>query len=55
MLSPLIFAIAMDVLMEYAREGLMNKILYADDLVLMRKSVESLREKFLKLEEAYEI
>ena len=38
-LSPLLFAIAMDVISENAREGLMNEILYADDLVLMRVKV----------------
>ena len=31
-LSPLIFAIVVDVT-EHAREGLLNEILYADDLV----------------------
>ena len=30
-LSPLVFAIAVDVISENAREGLMNEILYADD------------------------
>ena len=38
MLSPLLFAIAVDVISENAREELMNEILYADDLVLMSKS-----------------
>ena len=33
-LSPLLFAIAVDVISENAREGLMNEILYANDLVL---------------------
>ena len=33
-LSPLLFAIAVDVITENAREGLMNEISYADDLVL---------------------
>ena len=32
-LSPLIFAIVVDVVAEHAREGLLNEILYADDLV----------------------
>ena len=36
------------VISENAREGLMNEILYADDLVLMSESVENLIEKFLK-------
>ena len=34
-LSPLLFAIAVDVILENARKGLMIEILYADDLVLM--------------------
>ena len=38
-LSPLLFAIAMELMLENAREGLMNEILYVDDLVLMSKSI----------------
>ena len=38
-LSPLLFAIAVDVISENAREGLMNEILYAEDLVLMSESI----------------
>ena len=45
-LSPLISAIVVDVVTEYAREQLLNEILYADDLVLMSKSFYDLREKF---------
>ena len=41
-----VFAIMMDVIMENAREGLMNEILYADDLVLMSKSLEKVRKVF---------
>ena len=48
------FAIAVDVISENAREGLMNEILYADDLVLMNKSIENLKEKFFKWKEAFE-
>ena len=47
MLSPLLFAIAVDIISENAREGLINEILYADDLVLMSESIENLKEKFL--------
>ena len=52
-LSPLLFAIAADVISENGREGLMNEILYADDLVLMSESIENLKEKFLKWKEAF--
>ena len=54
MLLPLLFAIAVDVISEYAREGLMNEILYADGLVLISESMENLKKKFLKLKEAFE-
>ena len=53
-LSPLIFAIVVDVISENAREGLMNNILCADDLVLMSESIENLKEKLLKWKEAFE-
>ena len=54
-LSPLLFAIAVDVISENAREELINEILYADDLVLMGESIENLKiEKFLKWKEAFE-
>ena len=42
-LSPLLFAIELDVVRECAREGLMNETLFADDLVLISDSVENLR------------
>ena len=54
-LLPLLFAIAVDAISENAREGLMNEILYADDLVLMSESMQNLKEKFLKWNEAFEI
>ena len=53
-LSPLLLAITVDVISENAREGLMNEILYADDLVLMSESMENLKEKFLKWKEVFE-
>ena len=34
-LSPLLFAIAVDVISKNAKEGLINEIIYVDDLVLM--------------------
>ena len=39
---------------ENARKGLMNEILYADDLVLMSESKQNLKEKFLKWKETFE-
>ena len=42
-LSPLIFAIVVDVVTEHAREGLLNEILYTDDLVVMSDSLDDLR------------
>ena len=52
-LSPQIFAIVVDVT-EHAREGLLNEILYADDLVLMSKSLEDLRERLQRWRSALE-
>ena len=53
-LSPLIFAIVVDVVTEHAREGLLNEILYADDLVLMSENLDDLRERFQKWRSALE-
>ena len=47
-LSPLVFAIVVDVVTESVRNGLMSEMLYADDLVLMSETMEGLREKFWK-------
>ena len=40
-LSPLLFAIAVNVISENARERLINEFFYADNLVLMSKSIEN--------------
>ena len=53
-LSPLIFAIVDDVVTEHAREGLLNEILYADDMALMSQSLEDLRERFQRWRSALE-
>ena len=53
MLSPLLFAIAVDVILE-KKEGLMNENLYVDDLVLRSGSKEILKEKFSNWREAFE-
>ena len=53
-LSPLVFAIVVDVVTESVRAGLMSEILYAEELVLMSETMEGLREKFQKWKEAFE-
>ena len=45
-LSPLLFAIVVDSITENARRGAVNKLLYADDLVLMSETMENLKERF---------
>ena len=44
--SPLIFAIVVDAVTEQARKGLLNEILYADNVELMNENLEDLRERF---------
>ena len=53
-LSPFLLAIVVDVATENAREGLMKEALYVDDLVLMSKTMEDLKERFLKWRSALE-
>ena len=45
-LLPLLFLNVLDVISENAREGLMNEILFVDDLVLMSESIENLKKNF---------
>ena len=54
MLSPFLFELVVDVVTEFAREGALRKLLYADDLVLMSETIEGLRNKFFKWKEAFE-
>ena len=51
MLSPLLFAIVVDVITESARRGVVNELLYADDLVIMS---EDLKERFWNCKDALE-
>ena len=44
-LSPLPFTVVVDVVTEFAREGALSELLYADDLVLMSETIEGLRNK----------
>ena len=48
-LSPLLFAIVVDVITKNTRKVVVNELLYADDLVLMSEALEDLKEKFLEL------
>ena len=48
MFSLPVFLIVVEVIMEYARRGLMTEIIYVDGLILMRKSMLNLIENFLK-------
>ena len=54
MLSPFLFAVVVDVVTEFAREGMLNELQYAYDLVLMSETIEELWNKFLKWKEAFE-
>ena len=53
-MSPLLFAIVVDVITENARRGVVNELLYADDLILMSETVEDLKERFWNWEDALE-
>ena len=47
-LSPLLFVIVMEMISRELRAGLPLELLYADDLILMAESEESLRDKIVK-------
>ena len=53
-MSPLLFAVEVDVVIEFAREGALRELLYADDFVMMSETIEGLRNMFLKWKEAHE-
>ena len=45
-LSPLLFAIAVDVITENARTNVVDKLLYADDLVLISETMKPQTKDF---------
>ena len=47
-LSSFLFAVVVDVVAEFAREGVLSVLLYDDGLVLMRETFERYRNKFKK-------
>ena len=53
-LSPLLFAIVVDVVTENARRGVVYELLYADDLVIMSEAMEDLKERFWNWKDALE-
>ena len=53
-LSPLLFAIILDVVTENARRGVVNELLYGDDLVIMNEDMEVLKERFWNWKDALE-
>ena len=53
-LSPFLFAVVVDVITEFAREGALSELLYADYFVLMSEIIEGLKNKFLKWKEVFE-
>ena len=52
--SPFLFALVVDVVTEFARDGALSELLYADDLVRMSETIKRLRDKFLILKVAFE-
>ena len=54
MLSPFLYAVVVDVVIEFARERALNELLFADYLVLMSETIEGLRNNSMKLKEAFE-
>ena len=55
MLSPLLFAIDVGVITENARRGVVDELLYTDDLVFMSETMEFLKERFWNWKDAQEI
>ena len=53
-LSPLLFAIVVDVITENVRRGVVNELLYADNLVLMSETMEDLKERLWNWKDALE-
>ena len=53
-LSPLFFAIVVDVITENARRGGVNELLHGDDLAIMSEDTEDLKEKFWNWKDALE-
>ena len=53
-LSPFLFSIVLDVLSEDGRKGALYELLYANDLVLMAKTMKELEAQFFRWKAAFE-
>ena len=53
-LLPFLFALMVDVVTKFDREGTLSELLYADCLVRMSDTIEGLTDKFLKWNKAFE-
>ena len=53
-LSPVLFSAVVDVVTELAREGMPIELLYAGDLVLIRETIEELRNKYISWKEGFD-
>ena len=53
-LLPFLFALMVNVVTEFVRDGALSELLYADDLVPISESIEGLSDKFLYWKEAFE-
>ena len=53
-MSSLLFAIVVDVITENVTRGVVNILLYADNLVLMSETMEDLKERFWNWKDALE-
>ena len=53
-LSPLLFAIVVDAITKNVTRGVVNELLYADNLVLMSEDMEDIKERFSNWKDALE-
>ena len=53
-LSQLLLTVVVDAITKNARRGVVNELLYADDLVLMSATTEDLKERFWNCKDALE-
>ena len=54
MLSPVLFVVVVDVVIELARQKVSSELIYADDIVLMSETIEGLRNMFLDYKMAFD-